>query len=210
MAYRSGGYILKKKVNNLVKGGEGKKETEEKIIFDQVIQYVLSASIEEFADLSVSRLALFFNMERSKLSRIFKRRMNLTLELFLLREKMIRAAFLLMSNKDITVKEVAKQLGFCACDYFIKKFKGYYGTRPGSYKELKISAPGNDDHGNSNKNIKKRHLKQHQSSDQQQQAGKGQFLPGQTGPALEVKNEKLCDNCCYKQVALNSGELLKN
>ncbi|MGD2089054.1 MAG: helix-turn-helix transcriptional regulator [Candidatus Aminicenantes bacterium] len=110
---------------------------EEKIIFDRVIQRVLSVSDEEFADLSVSRLALFFNMERSKLSRQFKRQLNITLESFLFREKMSRAAFLLMANRNITVKEVAEKLGFCACDYFIKKFKGYYGTRPGSYKEIK-------------------------------------------------------------------------
>ena len=106
----------------------------------QVVQYVLSVPDEEFSDLSASTLAHSFKMERTKLSRLFKRQMGITLVDFLHKEKMERAAFLLQAL-DITVKEVSLRIGFCSCDYFIKKFKEFYGIRPGSYKICKTGIP---------------------------------------------------------------------
>ncbi len=51
---------------------------------------------------------------------------------------MARAAFLLKAyGDDITVKEVSNRVGFCSCDYFIRKFRAYYGIVPGRYKEYK-------------------------------------------------------------------------
>ncbi|MCP4150165.1 MAG: helix-turn-helix domain-containing protein [bacterium] len=76
-------------------------------------------------------------MERYNLSRQVKRHTKMTLETFLFKEKMGRAAFLLKVHVDITVKEVARRIGFCNSDYFIKKFKEHYGVRPGSYKVFK-------------------------------------------------------------------------
>ena len=110
---------------------------ENKDIFDQVLQYVMTVTDEEFADLSVGTLAHSFNVERSKLSRHFKRQTGLTLEDFLFKEKMGRAAYLLKAQVPITVKEVSRRVGFCTSDYFIRRFREYYGIVPGRYRELK-------------------------------------------------------------------------
>ncbi|MCP4149965.1 MAG: helix-turn-helix transcriptional regulator [bacterium] len=104
---------------------------------EQVMKHVLSVTDREFAGLTVSILAILFNIERYNLSRQFKRQTQMTLEKFLLTEKMTRAAFLLRYSCDITVKEVAERIGFCTCDYFIRKFKEHYGVRPGRYKIFK-------------------------------------------------------------------------
>jgi len=117
------------------KGKKGNKN-----IANQVVQYVLSVSDEEFSDLSASTLAHTFKMERTKLSRLFKRHTGIALVDFLHKEKMERAAFLLQAL-DITVKEVSLRIGFCSCDYFIKKFKEFYGIRPGIYKTCKTGIP---------------------------------------------------------------------
>jgi two-component system response regulator YesN len=110
---------------------------ENKNIFDQVLQYVMTVTDEEFAGLSVGTLAHSFNIDRCKLSRQFKHHTGLTLEDFLFKEKMTRAAFLLKGQKDIKVKEVSKKIGFCTSDYFIRRFREYYGIVPGRYRALK-------------------------------------------------------------------------
>ena len=110
---------------------------ENKDIFDQVLRYVMTVTDEEFAAISVGTLAHLFNVERSKLTRQFKRQTGMTLEDFIFKEKMTRAAFLLKDQKDIKVKEVSKMIGFCTSDYFIRRFREYYGIVPGRYKALK-------------------------------------------------------------------------
>ncbi len=108
-----------------------------KNVSDQVVQHVMSVTDEEFAALSVGTLAYSFKISRFKLSRQFKHQTAMTLEDFLLKEKMTRAAFLLRSHGDITVKEVSRRIGFCTSDYFIRKFRAFYGIAPGRYKEFK-------------------------------------------------------------------------
>lgn len=109
-------------------------------ILYQVLQYAMAVTDRQFADLSVSTLAYSFNIDRFKLSRQFKRRLGMTLQDFLFKEKMTRAAFLLKGQGDMTVKEISERIGFCTCDYFIRKFRKYYGVAPGRYKELKTTS----------------------------------------------------------------------
>ena len=111
----------------------------EETLSDQVIKFIVSREDEEFVSLTVKRLAQKFKISRFKLLRTFKAEKKMTLEFYLSQEKMCRCAFLLISDKDITVKEVSKQMGFCTCDYFIRVFKKYFGLLPGQYKEYKNS-----------------------------------------------------------------------
>lgn len=104
---------------------------------NQVLQYVMAVTDRKFAALSVSTLAYFFKINRFTLTRQFKRQTGMTLEEFLLKERMARAAFLLRTYQNITVKEVAEIIGFCTCNYFIRKFRQYYGVPPGKYRVLK-------------------------------------------------------------------------
>ncbi|NIM10761.1 MAG: helix-turn-helix domain-containing protein, partial [Candidatus Aminicenantes bacterium] len=113
----------------------------DKEIPDQVIQVVLTLPDRELAGLSVTKLARILKVDRFKLSRQFKRQKDMTLECFIFKEKMTRAAFLLM-GRSIAVKEVARRLGFCTCDYFIRKFREYYGIVPGQFREFRIRRSG--------------------------------------------------------------------
>lgn len=111
-------------------------------VSNQVARHVMSVTDKEFTGLSVAILAHSFKIHRSKLSRQFKRQTGMTLENFLFKEKMGRAAFLLLTHGDITVKEVSARVGFCTSDYFIRKFREYYGIVPGRYKAFKTGRPG--------------------------------------------------------------------
>lgn len=112
-----------------------------KEIFNQVQQYILTVADKEFAGLSVSTLAYSFNIDRFKLGRLCKRQTGMTLEDFLFKQKMTRAAFLLKAYEEISVKEVSEKIGYCTCDYFIRKFKKFYGMPPGKYKDFKALHP---------------------------------------------------------------------
>lgn len=111
-------------------------------VSDEVIKYVLTLTDDEFAGLSVGTLAYSFKIDRFKLLRQFKHQTDMTLEDFLLKEKMARAAFLLKAYVDVTVKEVSERIGFCTCDYFIRKFRSFYGIPPGRYREFKTGHSG--------------------------------------------------------------------
>lgn len=106
-------------------------------VSNQVIKHVMTLTDSEFSDLSVCTLAYSFKMDRYKLLRQFKSHTHMTLEDFLLKEKMARAAFLLKTYGDITIKEISERIGFCTCDYFIQRFRKFYGIAPGRYREFK-------------------------------------------------------------------------
>jgi AraC-like DNA-binding protein len=115
---------------------------DDKLISERVMQRVLTMPEDEFSTVSVTKLAKNFQLDRFKLSRGFRQQAGMTLEEFLFKEKMTRAAFMLLAHRDISVKEVARRMGFCTCDYFIRKFRHYYGMVPGKYKAYKIEQPG--------------------------------------------------------------------
>lgn len=120
-----------------------KQGTVSKVLSDQVIKRVITVTDDEFADLTVSRLAIWFKIDRTKLSRQFKQSTSMTLEQFLFKQKMARAAFLLNADGNITVKEVSGRIGFCTSDYFIRKFREHFGVVPGRYRDLKNIGAGN-------------------------------------------------------------------
>ncbi|MCP4148289.1 MAG: helix-turn-helix transcriptional regulator, partial [bacterium] len=123
-------------VNRNGKGGERFSEF--------VIKFVVSQRDREFAGINVSTLAQLFEMDRTKLSRNFKREAGMALDDYIHREKMFRAAYLLRVKRSIAVKEVAKQLGYCTTDYFIMCFKKFFGIVPGQYKDCKKDRSGKE------------------------------------------------------------------
>lgn len=114
----------------------------EQNVYDRVVGYVMSLRDREFANLNVAALAYSFKIDRFKLLRQFKSQAQMTLEEFLFKEKMSRASFLLIAAAGITVKEVSERIGYCTSDYFIRKFRQFYGVAPGKYKDIKTGSNG--------------------------------------------------------------------
>lgn len=195
---------------------------EEKEISNQVIRHVLTMVDKEFAAISVGKLAQLFEMDRYKLSRQFKSQTGMTLEEFLYKEKMTRAALLLLAYKDINVKKVAERIGFCSPDYFIRKFRQFYGVVPGKYSEFKAKCPGIRDR---RKGIKDRRQKMVESNI----PGTGDLRQGPndrrkpssnhnhhvnpnplSGGGPDVKDGKKgnsCQDCYFRKFALNFDDL---
>lgn len=102
---------------------------------DQVVEFVLNCSLDEFQNLTVSKIAATFSVNRCYLSRKFKGDKDFTLCEFLIREKLNRSVGLLRENNDMTIRELSQKLGFSNTNYFIQIFKNYYGAPPGRYRE---------------------------------------------------------------------------
>lgn len=102
----------------------------------KVVEYVLTRNTDQLADLTVESIAAHLKVNRSHLSRSFRAEKNFTIEEFVFKIKIIRAASMLKDNPAITIKEVASQIGFSRCDYFISIFKRYFGTTPAKYRDL--------------------------------------------------------------------------
>jgi AraC-like DNA-binding protein len=107
------------------------------ILSQQVIELVITCRDEELKGLKVSTIARRFNVHRSHLSRQFKSDKNITPCQFIQRERMARAARLLMDTVDLTVVKLSEKLGFCSAEYFREVFKRYFGVAPSKYRKSK-------------------------------------------------------------------------
>lgn len=102
---------------------------------DRVVEFVLNCPNDEFQNLTVTKIASEFRVNRCYLSRKFKSDKDFTLCEFLIREKLSRSVGFLRQDKNITIRELSAKMGFSNTNYFIQIFKNYYGTPPGRYRE---------------------------------------------------------------------------
>ncbi len=108
-----------------------------KKISDRVTEYILTRDTDQLAALKVSNIATTFEVNPSYLSRIFKGDKDITLNEFITGEKMYRSVCLLKKDKDMSMDQLAKKVGFSRADYFITLFKNYFGVHPREFKQLK-------------------------------------------------------------------------
>jgi AraC-like DNA-binding protein len=109
---------------------------ERKGIADRVVEYIINRKPLDFACLNVNEIARRFGVSVPHLSRTFKAEKGMGLRLFISREKIGRARFLLQRNREMSVKDIAAALDFCSTDYFIRVFKEQYGVTPGMCRRI--------------------------------------------------------------------------
>ena len=110
---------------------------EKPLVFQKVVEYMILKDHEGLGNLTIAMIAKEFSLSRFQLWRRFKREMGVSLEDYLIRLKINRAAELLTRNNEMTVKEISEKIGYYRCDYFIKIFKKYYGVTPGRYRYIR-------------------------------------------------------------------------
>lgn len=97
----------------------------------QCIQYISNHINQE---LSVEQIAKVLNMDRSTLSKKFKRELGFNISSFIMRRKLEEAKALL-SYTDKTVSEISEYLCFSSQAYFQNVFKHKYGVTPREYRK---------------------------------------------------------------------------
>lgn len=101
-------------------------------ILDKSITYIENNLSNEKFD--INQWAKELNMGRTKLFNKIKGITGLTPNEFVLNIKMKKAASLLKNSPDMTISEIAYQLGFSSSGYFGKCFKELYGVTPFNYR----------------------------------------------------------------------------
>lgn len=82
----------------------------------------------------VSELADLMNMSRSNLLRKIKKQTKLSASQFI-REVRLQKGMTLLKETELTVSEIAYQVGFSNNSYFTKCFRDYYGYSPGEARK---------------------------------------------------------------------------
>lgn len=104
---------------------------------ERVVRFVLSRNDNDLGQLTVENISNKLNISLSHMYYAFKTQKKIAPRKFLVMAKMYRAASLIQENDLLTIKSIAKKMGFSSCDYFNKLFKEHFGTTPGKFREYK-------------------------------------------------------------------------
>lgn len=106
-----------------------KENTEEEQTGDVV--YKIKAYIKEniAEELNVEMLARLVNLSPDYLTKVFKKETQLTLNDYIIQQRMFLAKELLMTS-NMSVNRVSDKTGYTNYSYFSKAFKKYYGVSP--------------------------------------------------------------------------------
>lgn len=101
----------------------------------QVVQLIMTYMENNYAkDISIEQLATLYYVSPTYLSKIFKDLTGFSPINYLIQIRLKKAHELLMTD-DLTVKEVAKAVGYEDAYHFSKSFKKHFGTSPSLVKK---------------------------------------------------------------------------
>ena len=105
-------------------------------MIEEVIDYI--ETHYQDSNISVTSVADKFNIPLNKLSASFKAYCNVGL-LDYIHRKRIENSKKLLGKKDLSISQIALNVGYIDSDSYIKKFKKYEGITPGRYREIKMN-----------------------------------------------------------------------
>jgi two-component system response regulator YesN len=108
-------------------------------VADLAVEFILKQSIENLRELTVQKIAEALAISSDYLSQQFKEDQNISCPEFILREKLHRAFFILTKERDISIAQLAKELGFSNAEYFSSEFETYHAVTPERFIEINSS-----------------------------------------------------------------------
>ena len=101
---------------------------------DLYVDYAVNFVSENYATVKISDVARFIGIHRSYLTTIFKKKMGISPQEYLLQCRMKQACKLLMETNN-PIQDISRQVGYDNPLTFSKTFKSYYGVSPRAYRE---------------------------------------------------------------------------
>lgn len=101
---------------------------------DEIIQFINS---NYCSDLSLTDIAQQFHLSEAYLSRLIKERLSMSFKPYV-NQLRVEKAKRLMSEQESSINEIASKVGFKNTNSFIRVFKQFEGTTPGTYRTNKI------------------------------------------------------------------------
>lgn len=98
---------------------------------NEMIDYINS----HISSISLSSLSNYFNLTPSYICRIFKQTQNINFTEFVKKKRFQLAVEALQTDRNITISELSKQLGYKSQSYFQNTFKATFGLTPDAYRK---------------------------------------------------------------------------
>ncbi len=105
---------------------------QEDALLEQIRRFVLAHMDER---ISAASIAAETGYSTAHISRLFKRRFGLTLQAFLIDQRINRAKKRMLEAPDLPLADVAAESGFYDQSHFVKNFKKAYSISPNHYKK---------------------------------------------------------------------------
>jgi AraC-like DNA-binding protein len=102
-----------------------------------VVDFILTRDNRDLAALSEAGIVGLFHIDGSWLARTFRLRHHMTLDQFILRERLYRAFFMIERNHHLSGSQLARQLGFNTAGTFCREFKNLFLVSPDRYIHLR-------------------------------------------------------------------------
>ena len=103
---------------------------------EEIVKFIIKSKADVFKELNIKTLAENYGLNRSYLSRTFKKYKGLNLSEYITRLRMIKSALMLIEKRHLKVWQIADLFGWDRPDVFIKAFKRFIGISPGKFRNL--------------------------------------------------------------------------
>ncbi|MCC8074651.1 MAG: AraC family transcriptional regulator [Clostridiales bacterium] len=112
---------------------------------DVYVNHALDFIRYNYASIKVNDVAKYIGINRSYLTNIFKKKMGISPQEYLLQYRLSRGCELLLETR-YSIQEIAQKIGYENPLTFSKMFKNVYGVSPRNYRMMGgvVSAPAGD------------------------------------------------------------------
>jgi YesN/AraC family two-component response regulator len=124
--------IITEITNDLVDYISMGKDAYELKLLKKIAQYIRENYAR--ADFSLQKLADYLQMTPPYLSQYFKKKTNYTISEYVTKLRMRKAKELLL-NTDMSISDIALQVGYYSVSSFIRRFREMENLTPGEYKK---------------------------------------------------------------------------
>ncbi|WP_189031621.1 AraC family transcriptional regulator [Paenibacillus albidus] len=129
------------------------KETRAEIYVEKVKDFIEMNYAEK---ITITDIAQFIGLNRSYLCSLFKHRMHLSIQDYLVRYRINRACEI-MGNAELSIADISRSVGYSDALLFSKMFKKLMGSSP-KYYRAEVLALTQDDSQNQNLQIEEEHF----------------------------------------------------
>jgi AraC-like DNA-binding protein len=103
---------------------------------DLAAEFILTCKTEKLASLTGQEIAETLGLDLSYLLETFEAKQCIELDQFINREKVHRSIFILDEDREISIDDLARKLGFRETQQFARDFENYLLINPQRYQEI--------------------------------------------------------------------------
>ena len=111
---------------------------------DVYVEYAINYLQANYATAKINDVAAYIGIHRSYLTGIFKKKMGISPQEYLMQCRMKNACSLLLET-DFSIQDISQRVGYDNSLTFSKVFKSYYGISPKHFREKKSGKNSNSD-----------------------------------------------------------------